>query len=137
METQLIDGQFPNYQQVIPKNFKTDLYLQTNVLAEIVERASLLTRDGDYNVVKIDTKDMKIIVTSNNPEVGAGHEEVEAATKGEQLTIAFNARYILDVLKVIDNPEIEFSFTSPLTPSVIKPRGQDFFMYVITPVRTN
>jgi DNA polymerase-3 subunit beta len=137
METQLIDGQFPNYQQVIPKNFKTELYIQTNTLAGIVERASLLTRDGDYNVVKMDIKDMKIIVTSNNPEVGAGHEEAEATTKGEQITIAFNARYILEVLKVIDNSEVEFYFTSPLTPSIIKPRGQEQFMYVITPVRTN
>lgn len=137
METQLIDGQFPNYQQVIPKNFKTTVSVQTNTMAEIVERASLLTRDGDYNVVKMETKDMNITVTSNNPEVGAGYEEAEAKTEGEQITIAFNARYILDVLKVIDVTDIEISFTSPLTPAIIKPGELDHFMYVITPVRTN
>lgn len=137
IETQLIEGQFPNYRQVIPQNYKTELYLSKDTLEEIVERASLLTRDGDYNVVKMDIKDMNIIVTSNNPEVGAAHEEAEAATKGEQLTIAFNARYILDALKILDTAEIDFYFTSPLTPAVIKPRGQDQFMYVITPVRTN
>lgn len=137
IETQLIDGQFPNYQQVIPKNYKTELSVQTNTLAEIVERASLLTRDGDYNVVKIDIKDMQITVTSNNPEVGAAYEEAAGVTKGEQITIAFNARYILDALKVVDTPEIDFYFTSALTPSIIKPKEQDQFMYVITPVRTN
>lgn len=137
METQLIDGQFPNYQQVIPKNFKAEISVQTAVLAEIVERASLLTRDGDYNVVKMDIKDQNITVTSNNPEVGEAYEEAEAVTTGDQMTIAFNARYILDALKVINDQEIQFFFTSPLTPSLIKPKEKSDFVYIITPVRTN
>ena len=137
METQLIEGKFPNYQQVIPKSFKTNVFVQISGLTESVERASLLTRDGDYNVVKMDIKDTEINITSNNPDVGAAYEETEARINGEQLTIAFNARYILDALKVINSPEIEFSFTSPLTPAVIKPVEQAVFMYVITPVRTN
>lgn len=137
METQLIDGQFPNYQQVIPKNYQTELYLQTNMLSEIVERASLLTRDGDYNVIKMDIKEQKIAVTSNNPDVGAAYEETEAVTNGEQLSIAFNAKYIIDALKIVDYPEIKFSFTSPLTPAIIEPKEKNHFLYVVTPVRTN
>jgi len=137
METQLIEGQFPNYNQVIPKNFKTEIIIETNALSEAVERASLLTRDGDYNVIKMDVDNEKITVTSNNPEVGVGYEEAGAITTGEPITIAFNARYILDVLKIIDTPEILFSFTSPLTPATIKSKEQNEYMYVITPVRTN
>lgn len=137
METHLIEGQFPNYQQVIPKNFKSEVIIATNLLADAVERASLLTRDGDYNVIKIDIDTDKVTVTSNNPEVGAGYEEASAKTSGENITIAFNARYILDVLKIIDAPEISFSFTSPLTPATIKSLEKEQYMYVITPVRTN
>lgn len=137
METQLIEGKFPNYQQVIPKSFKTDMIIHTGSLAESVERASLLTRDGDYNVVKMDIRDMEVSITSNNPDVGAAYEESEATVNGEHMTIAFNARYVLDALKAINSPEITFSFTSPLTPALIKPTEENGFMYVITPVRTN
>jgi DNA polymerase III subunit beta len=136
-ETQLIDGQFPNYQQVIPKSFHTEVTMQTSALTDAVERASLLTRDGDYNVVKLEVREEHIAVTSNNPEVGAGYEESDAVIKGDLITIAFNARYILDVLKIIDAPEIYFSFTTPLTPAAIKAVGQEQYMYIITPVRTN
>lgn len=136
INSRLIEGQFPDYNKVIPTGYATTVKLNTDQFLDAVERVSLLARDGEYNVVKFFFKDGAVIITSNNPDVGKAREIVEASTDGNEVEIAFNAKYVTDILKNIDSEEIVFSLNTPLSPAGIKPAGNDNYTYIITPVRT-
>lgn len=135
--SRLIEGQFPDYQRVIPQDFATVVQLKTNEFLAAVERVSLLTRDGEYNVIKFRFKDQETVITSNNPELGKAADTIQANVKGNELEIAFNAKYISDILKNIDSEWFTFSLNTPLSPACIKPQDDVNYTYVITPVRSN
>lgn len=133
--SRLIEGQFPNYKQVIPQTHKTEVLVKARDLLEATERASLLAKDGS-NVVKLQIQENTLIVTSNSPEIGRVHEEINIEIDGEETQIAFNSKYLLDVLKVIDSEKIYLEFSGSLSPCVIKPFAGDKYIYLILPVRT-
>jgi DNA polymerase III, beta subunit len=135
--SRLIEGQFPDYNKVIPPSFATTVKLNTEQFLDAVERVSLLARDGEYNVVKFFFKDGAVIISSNNPDVGKAREIIDASTDGNEVEIAFNAKYVTDILKNIDSEELVFSLNTPLSPAGIKPVGDDNYTYIITPVRTS
>ena len=135
--SRIIDGQFPDYQRVIPPNFATKVEIKTADFSSAVERVSLISRDGDYNVVKLAFKNNEILITSNNPEVGKAEESIQAKIEGNDLEIAFNAKYIVDILKNIDDENILFTLNTPLSPASIKPQNDENYNYIITPVRSN
>ena len=137
INSRLIEGQFPDYNKVIPTNYATTIKLNTDQFLDAVERVSLLARDGEYNVVKFNFKDGAVVISSNNPDVGKAREIVEAVTDGNEIEIAFNAKYVTDILKNIDSEEITISLNTPLSPAGIKPVGNDNYTYIITPVRTS
>lgn len=136
INSRLIEGQFPDYNKVIPTSFATTVKLNTDQFLDAVERVSLLARDGEYNVVKFFFKDGAVVITSNNPDIGKAREIVDAETNGGEVEIAFNAKYVTDILKNIDSEELVFSLNTPLSPAGIKPVGDDNYTYIITPVRT-
>jgi DNA polymerase-3 subunit beta len=136
INSRLIDGQFPDYNKVIPATFVTTVILNTDQFLDAVERVSLLARDGEYNVVKFFFKDGAVVISSNNPDIGKAREIVDATTNGNEVEIAFNAKYVTDILKNIDSEELVFSLNTPLSPAGIKPVGDDNYTYIITPVRT-
>lgn len=134
----MIEGQFPDYTRVIPNNFQTVVSISTEEFFSAVERISLLARDGEYNIIKIVfSGDNNIIISSNNPDVGKAFEIVSCEISGNPIEIAFNAKYILDVLKTITSEKIVFSLNTPLSPAGIKPYDDENYIYIITPVRTN
>lgn len=133
----IIEGQYPKYSQVIPNEFKTRVTLSTSDLTSAIERASLasLGKEGS-NIVKIASQGNLITIRSNSPEVGHIYEEIFSQIEGEPIPIAFNYRYLLDVLKVIGADEINIDLSGSLSPGVIRPIGQDNYLYLIVPVRT-
>ena len=135
--SRIIEGQFPDYQRVIPPNFATTVAIKTADFSSAVERVSLISRDGDYNVVKLAFRNNEILITSNNPEVGKAEEAIAANIEGNELEIAFNAKYIVDILKNIDDEKIFFTLNTPLSPASIKPENDENYNYIITPVRSN
>lgn len=135
--SRLIEGQFPDYNRVIPPSFATSVTLDTDAFFGAVERVSLLAREGDYNVIKLAFKDNTVIITSNNPDIGMACETVPAAINGNELEIAFNAKYVTDILKNIDSEQIVFSLNTPLSPASVRPVDDETYNYIITPVRTN
>lgn len=134
--TRLIEGQFPSYQQVIPEGYKTKVRLDREDLADALERASLIVR-GESNTVKVILQGDKIILTSNTPEVGKSQEEVACFSEGEELQIAFNFKYLLDVLKVMESEEVIINFTGSLSPGVVRPAEVENYTYIIMPVRSH
>jgi DNA polymerase-3 subunit beta len=132
--SRLIEGTYPNYKQVIPNDTTTSITLKTQDLLTTTKVVSLFARDA-ANVVKFKAEGGKLTLTANTSEVGQNTADVEAKIEGNDLQVAFNAKYVLDVLGIIGTDEVTLGFTGPLNPGMIKPVGKDDYLYIIMPVR--
>lgn len=132
--TRLIGGQFPNYQQVIPKDFKQKIRVGTEQLRAAVRRVAITARDS-ATVVRLGTEGQTLKLQSNTPDVGRAHEEFEVASEGDDIQAAFNARFLMDVLGVLDADEVSFELTGHLSPGALRPIGGSEYVYVLAPVR--
>lgn len=131
--SRLINGRFPSYQHIIPRESVASARLKTRDLTEAVERASLLARDSSPSV-RLNLQD-NVMIVSANTEAGRLREELPVYHVGEPVQIAFNARYLSDVLKVVGSEEIIIEFTGPLSPGVIRPVEDVDYFSLILPVR--
>ena len=118
--SKLIEGQFPNYARVIPSAFQKKLTIPVQLLQRAVRRASIVARENAQRVV-LRTEDGKLILTAESQMVGNAHEEIEIIQNGEDVEIAFNAKYLLDVLNNLDSEEVNLELTEPLKPGVLRP----------------
>jgi len=135
--SRLIDGQFPNYQQVLPQTHTTRAVLDREELLRAVRPAALIAHES-ANIVKlqISSNGDAGVTVSANAEVGDHVGQVEAAVEGDGTTIAFNARYLADVLTNVDAEQFALELNGPLSPGVFKPIGDDRYVHVVMPVRT-
>ena len=134
--SRLIEGQFPDYNRVIPKDFKTHVLINKNDFQSALDRVSLISRSGEYNIIHFEFIDNIVRITSDNPNIGKAEETINVNIDGPGINISFNARYIMDVLKTIDSESFIFSFNQPLTTASIMQENNNNFTYVVTPVRT-
>ncbi len=132
--SRLLEGEFINYFQIIPKEFKSKVKVSTKNLLDSIERASLLAKEGKNNLIKFSVKD-DIMNVSSNVEIGSVNEEVSIELEGDDLDIGFNSKYLLEALKVIDSEEIYLEFTTGVSPCVMKPTDNDNYIYLLLPVR--
>jgi len=132
----LIAGEFINYKKILPDEFKTRVRLSVSALKACVDRASLMARIGKNNLVKLEI-DGNVIVMTSNSENGDVYEELDVHQEGDGLTIAFNVRYLSDILSVIKEEEVYFRFNSNVSPCVVCPMEGYDFTYLILPVRIN
>jgi DNA polymerase-3 subunit beta len=135
--SRLIDGQFPNYQQVMPQSWATRAVLDREELLRAVRPAALIAHES-ANIVKLQVGvgDESGIVVSANAEVGDHVGHVGATVEGDGTTIAFNARYLADVLGNVSAEQVAIELNGPLAPGVFKPIGDDGYVHVVMPVRT-
>jgi DNA polymerase-3 subunit beta len=134
--TTLIDGEFIEYRRIIPKEWKTRAKVQTDAMARCVERASLMAREGRNNLIRMSVSEGSIVITANS-ESGDVYEELEAEVEGEALDIAFNVRYMMDVLRAVKDEEIFLRFNSSVSPCLIGPVEGDAYTYLVLPVRVH
>lgn len=136
--SRILDGTFPDTSRIIPTQYKTELVLDTKKLTEAIDRAYLLSREEKTNIVRLQTKeDGTIEISSSSTELGRVTEEIEAKEfTGEPLRIAFNSKYMLDVLKVIECETIFIGFTGAMSPIIIKPTEGVNSLHLILPYRT-
>jgi DNA polymerase-3 subunit beta len=143
--SRLIEGQFPDYHQIIPDSFKTEIKVNTKDFTDKMERISLFVRE-DLNTVKMEainkTGDQKeerceIILKAESPSTGEASEKIVCLKKGEDITITFNTDYILDVLKIIKKENTIIKLNDPLNPVIITPDEDKNYTYVLMPVRTD
>ena len=136
--SRLIDGQFPNYERVIPAQATRTLTLAREPLAAAVKRASIVARDSASRVVLRTTEDGdKLTITAESGSVGNAYEEVEVARTGDDtpVEIAFNAKYLADVLNVLDTEGLHIELTEPLRPGVIRPTDTADYLCVLMPMQ--
>jgi DNA polymerase-3 subunit beta len=134
LTTRLIEGQFPDYNQVIPKADANKLVLSKSRFSEALRRVSLLSQGRAYGV-RLSVQPGKLELVAEDPEFGEANECLELDYQGEPLTIGFNARYIMDVLSLISEDFIEFSLIDDLSPGVIVPKDDPSFLAVVMPIR--
>jgi len=136
--SRILDGTFPDTSRIIPTQYKTELVLDTKKLIEAIDRAYLLSREEKTNIVRLQTKeDGTIEISSSSSELGRVTEELEAQEfNGDPLRIAFNSKYMLDVLKVMECEHIFIGFTGAMSPIIIKPTEGVNSLHLILPYRT-
>ena len=132
--SRLIEGHFPDYNQILPKKYKERVKLDTEQFLTSVKRVALLINDKT-NYIKLNLKKDVMLLSIETPEVGQAQEEIEIDYKGEEITMAFNPNYIMDVLKNIGDDEIYFDFIDSENPGVIRQVNLDNYLCVIMPIK--
>ncbi len=134
--SRIIEGNFIRYEQIFSNDYSTKLIVNRKDIIMSMERASLLSRENKKNYIKVDIKNEKMIITSNT-ELGTAYEEIKIDMDGVEMCIGFNPRYIIEILKAIDDEEVSMYFSSSLSPCIIKPLEADNYKYLVLPVRLN
>ncbi|MBQ6820440.1 MAG: DNA polymerase III subunit beta [Clostridium sp.] len=132
--SRLLEGKFVDYISFLPQEHKITIDVKKQQLQNCIERASLMAKDSNTNLIKLDVQEENIIITSNS-QLGKVREEVGINLQGDLIQIAFNSRYLLDVLKNIESDDIILEMTSNVSPCVIKCRNTDNAKYLVVPVR--
>lgn len=130
----LLAGEYINYRQILPSSWLTRVTVGRRDLQDAVDRASLIAREGKNNLIKLEAKKGTITITANS-EMGDSLEELEGTIEGEDILIAFNSRYVTDVLKNLEEENVTLCMNTNVSPCVIRPFDGDDYLYLILPVR--
>jgi DNA polymerase-3 subunit beta len=139
--SQLIDARFPDYKAIIPKSYTTRTTVDTAALLKAVRVAILFARDN-ANIVRMHVspangdKGGQVKLTATSTEMGDNVNEIDAMVEGQDLDIAFNAKYLMDVLSQIEQPQVVIETTQPTRPGAIRPvgMGEEEFLHVVMPM---
>lgn len=137
--SQLIEGNFPDYKQIVPKSHSTRTVVNTQDLLKAVKVAFLFARDA-ANIIRFNAvpgselTPGQMIVTATSAEFGDNVSEIDASIQGDETEIAFNARYMIDALNVVGTPEVAVETSTSSSPGVLRPVGGDDFLCVIMPM---
>lgn len=132
--SRLLGGEYIKYNSLLPQEHNLIVDVNRQDLQSGIERASLMSTDGNSNLIKLDIEPDIITITSNS-QLGKVREEVSIDLQGEPLQIAFNSKYILDILKNMEAEQITMEFTSSVSPCIVKNKEKDNCKYLVLPVR--
>ncbi len=142
--SRIIEGQFPDYYQIIPTQFKTRIKINTEEFRQKIERISLFVKE-DLNTIKMEVhlynqqegeNKGELILKANTPDIGEAYEQIPCLVEGEYIEITFNSRYIIDVLRIIKTNHTEIDLNENLSPALIKPvEKEEQYIYVLMPIR--
>ena len=133
--SRVLEGEFLNYKQIIAKEFTTEIVINKNQITDALERASLLSKVGQNNLVKFEIKDNNLLLTSNS-EIGNIKENINITQQGKDIYIAFNARYFMEAFRTNSEEFVKIKFNSASNPCVVVPAdGEEEYLYLILPVR--
>ncbi len=130
----LIDGEFPDYSRVIPKTNEQKASIAVDPFLHALRRMIIVSSEKSRGV-KMNLKENLLEVSSSNPELGDAREELDVEYQGPELSVGFNARYLLDILQVQDQDRINIILKDNLSPGLIKPVDEDGYLAVIMPMR--
>lgn len=130
VSTRLIEGQFPNYKQLLPKSEKTTVKVEKQEFLSCLKRALIFGHNVRIGVYKD-----HIRVVTETPEVGDSQEEIGAEVEGEEMEIGFSANYILDGVSAVDTEKVRIKLDEPQKPAMVGAEDNDKFIYIVMPVR--
>ncbi|HJU04112.1 MAG TPA: DNA polymerase III subunit beta [Nitrospiraceae bacterium] len=134
LTSRLMEGNYPNYQQVIPKEQSKQVIVDKAEFEGALRRVAVLSRDKTH-AIKLTLSPNRMTLFSSNPDFGEATEELTAKYAGEALTTGFNARYLLDVLSVADGESVSLQMETPLSPCLIREPGNSGFTCVVMPIK--
>jgi len=135
--SRLIEGQFPNYKQIMPKEAKTTVVVPTSEFLNASKTASFFARDS-ANIVRLHMEPGELTVRAESTELGDNESRIDAVVEGEQSAdIAFNAKYLTDALNVVEAEQTRLEIVSPGSPGVIKPVDSTDYVHIIMPMATS
>ncbi len=132
--TRLIEGTYPNYENVIPLANEKKMFIERNTFAKVLRRVSVMSRER-ASAVRVDIGEEKLIVSSSNPDLGEAKEEIAVDYKNDKLSLGFNARYMIDVLGAMTSEKVILELQDSLSPVLLKEDGNENYKCVIMPMR--
>ena len=135
LTTRLIEGQFPNYRQLLPESYEHDVRLSRDELLEVTRRISQLAQRNAP--LKLAFESGELTVAAETPEVGDATETIPAAFEGEPLQIGFNPDFLKDGIESVQSDEVLLRLISPLRPGLLQPVGDEDYSYLVMPIRLN
>lgn len=135
--SRLIEGEYPNYKEIIPKKFKTQLILQKQEFLSQIKAASLFS--GKINEIKLKTDPSQGIleIFAQNPDLGQSRSQIKGRIKGEKIGASFNYRFLVGGLSSIKSREVVFEMNGEEGPGTLRPAGDDSFVYVVMPIKSS
>jgi DNA polymerase III subunit beta len=133
VQSRLVDGRYPNWERVIPSSCERTVTVELEAVRRAVRRVSIVARE-DGNKVVFDVRSDGVVLSAESQEIGKAEEEVPAVLEGEPMRIAFNSRYLLQVLEVLECSEVRFELREPDSAGVVKPGGDDAYTYLLMPM---
>ncbi len=133
--TRLIEGSYPDTSRIIPTTARTEVVVNAAELTDAIDRAALIARDRENHMVRLELSQNTLVVSSSSPEIGKVSDSVHAMSKsGDDLTIAFNAKYVLEALKAMSAEEVVVRFNGANQPFTLNEHGNDHGLQLISPV---
>ncbi len=132
--SRLIVGSYPDYKQIIPQNKKSEILVNKPELVRAIKAAGLFSKTG-INDIGLSSKKDKLIIFSNSSQLGENFVEIDCKTKGEEIEIFINYKYLLEGLNNINSEEVLVSFLDRNTPCKIENKNDDKFLYIVMPIR--
>jgi len=133
LTTRRIDGQFPNYKQLIPEAYEVELTVPRAELLDVVRRASVMALRN--SPLRLRFAEGELTVSAQTQDVGETRESLPVPFRGEPLEIGFNAEFLRDGIESVTGETVRFRLISPLRPCVLQAEGSDDFLYLIMPIR--
>lgn len=130
----LVEGEYIKYRQILPTQFSTRVRADLEMLRRCIDRAALMAREGANNLIRFEIQEDSLVIESNS-EMGDVHEEMEIECEGDPLVIAFNVKYMTDVVRSMDCARVEMNFNNSVSPCVITPEGEQDYLHLVLPVR--
>ncbi len=132
--TRLIEGTYPNYENVIPQANEKRVSITRETFTKALRRVSVMSRERAH-AVRFDFGDGNLVISSSNPDLGEAREELVIDFKGDKLTVGFNARYLLDTLGAMTAERVVLELQDPLSPVLLKEEGSEDYRCVVMPMR--
>jgi DNA polymerase-3 subunit beta len=135
LSSRLIEGQFPNYRQLLPESYDHEVKLPRAELLDVTRRVSQLAQRNA--ALRMSFSDGELVVSAETPDLGDAREAMPAPYSGELLEIGFNPEFVRDGLESIEDDEVVVKLISPLRPGLLEPSGSEDFSYLVMPIRLN
>jgi len=134
ISSQLIEGEFPDFERIIPQEHVTRIALDKEEFGHLIRTAAIFARES-ANIIRIKAEGEELQISANSPQVGKNISSMKTDIEGESQKIAFNHRFLLDLLKIGDDKGLIFEINGPLKPGVFRISGKEDYLHIIMPVR--
>ena len=131
----LIEGEYVQYRQILPKSLATRVEVELDPFRRCIDRAALIAREGSNNLIMLRIEGGSMVIEAHS-QIGDVREELPTRQEGADLSIAFNVKYLTDVVRFIDGDSIELNLNNAVSPCIVTPVGDSDYVHLILPVRT-